>query len=90
MDEELEKTASSDNPATVTIRLSNGTTYEKTVYAGKGSILNPMSREEVCQKFRGFVTMASPDFDKEAIIETVEALDSVENIRELTQMLTAA
>jgi len=90
LDEDLAKTPASDNPTKVMLRLADGTVYEETVYAGKGSILNPMTTEEVRQKFREFASMVLPDYKIEAIIETVMGLDSVNNIRELSQLLTAS
>ena len=91
LDEDLAKTRECENPTKVTIRLIDGTVHEETVYAGKGSILNPMTHEEVCQKFREFASMILPEKNNvEAIIKTVEELDSVNNIRELSQLLVTS
>jgi len=88
LDDELGKRPNSHNPAKVTIKLKNGAIYEETVCAGKGTILNPMTKEEVYQKFRGFASAALPNHNTEAIIETVAELEGVENIRELIRLLT--
>lgn len=87
LDEELGKLPNSNNPSKVMIKMKNGAVYEQTIYAAKGSILNPMTKEEVCQKFRGFASAALPPQKAETIIETVARLDSVDNLRELTQLL---
>lgn len=87
LDEELGKLPNSNNPANVMIKRKNGAIYEQTVHAAKGSVLNPMTKEEVCQKFIEFASVALPHHKTEAIIETVARLDSVDNIRELTQLL---
>jgi len=87
LDEKLETLPNSNNPARVVIRLKKGALYEKTVLAARGSIQNPMTEEEVHQKFRDFASVALPDSRAEAIIDTVSRLDSVENIGQLTQLL---
>ncbi|MBU2497586.1 MAG: MmgE/PrpD family protein, partial [Proteobacteria bacterium] len=87
LDEALEKAPNCDNPAKVLIRMTNGITYEETIYAAKGSILNPMTRKEIIQKFRDHASNALPDRNIEAIIETVLGLDSVNNISMFGQLL---
>jgi 2-methylcitrate dehydratase PrpD len=69
------------------IKLKNGRIYEKTVYAARGTTLNPMTKEEVNQKFRGFASAVLPNHNTEAIIETVAELERVEDIRELVRLL---
>ncbi|MDB4444560.1 MmgE/PrpD family protein [bacterium] len=87
LDEALEEIPESDHPAKVTIKLADGSTYEETVYAAKGSILNPMTKDEVDEKFRGFASVVVPDHITEAIIEKVARLDTVDDIREVSQLL---
>jgi 2-methylcitrate dehydratase PrpD len=87
LDEEMEILPNSNNPARVVIRLKKGTLYEKTIPAARGSILNPMTEEEVRQKFREFSSVVLPESRAEAIIDTVSRLDSLENIGQLTQLL---
>ena len=89
LDEQIESLPNSNNPARVLIRLKNGGLFEKTVPAAKGSIQNPMTQEEVRQKFRDFASAALPVSKIEAIIETVSGLDSVDNITQLTRLLVA-
>ncbi|HUT71667.1 MAG TPA: MmgE/PrpD family protein [Desulfatiglandales bacterium] len=89
LDEDLEKMRKSDNPAKMMVRLADGSVFEATVSAGKGSILNPMTKEEVIQKFRGFASAVFPDDKAEAIVETVEQLHLVDDIHDLTKMLVA-
>ncbi len=90
LDDELGKRPNSHNPAKVMIKLKNGAIYEETVYAAKGTILNPMTKEEVYQKFRGFASAVLPNHNREAIIETVAELERVENIRELIRLIVAS
>jgi 2-methylcitrate dehydratase PrpD len=90
LDEGLSKLPNSDIPAKVMIKLKNGDIYEQTVYAAKGSVLNPMTKEEVYQKFRGFASAVLPENKVEAVIGVVEELERVEDIRKLTQLLVAS
>jgi 2-methylcitrate dehydratase PrpD len=89
LDEGLGKLPNSDNPVKVMIKLKNGMVYEETVYAAKGSILNPMTKEEVYQKFTGFASAVLPDYKTEAIIETVAKLEHIDNTHKLSQLLVA-
>ena len=67
--------------------MADGNTFEDTVLAAKGSILNPMTKDEVIEKFRGFASVVLPDHVTEAIIEKVAGLDTDDNIRQLIQLL---
>ncbi len=86
LDEDVGKLPQSDNPAKVLIKLKNGTVYEETVVAGRGSVLNPMEKEEVTQKFRKYASVVLSRNKTEAIAETVTGLDRVDNLRELIQL----
>jgi 2-methylcitrate dehydratase PrpD len=90
LDESLEKVPKSDNPAKVLIRMRDGSSYEKTVYAAKGSILNPMKKEEVDQKFKEHASAVLPSRKVDSIRATVSRLDSVKNICELMELLVEA
>jgi len=87
LDEEMGKQPHRGNPARVIMKLKNGAMHEQTVYAARGSILNPMTKEEVSQKFRGFASAVLHNNEIEAIIETVVKLEHVENIRRLSRLL---
>ena len=89
LDEKIGKLPNSDNPAKVTIRLKGGNTYEETVSAGRGSVLNPMEKEEVYRKFRGFAQAVLPDHATEAILKTVAELERLDDLRKLSQLLVA-
>jgi len=90
LDDELGKRPNSHNPAKVMIKVKSGAIYEETVHAAKGTVLNPMTKEEVYQKFRGFASAVLPNHDTEAIIETVAELERVEHIRELIRLIVAS
>ena len=48
----LEKSNSANAPARVEIQLKNGSIHERTVQFAKGTIQNPMTKEELKDKFR--------------------------------------
>jgi 2-methylcitrate dehydratase PrpD len=87
LDEKMETLPNSNNPARVVIRLKKGALYEKTVPAARGSILNPMTEEEVHQKFSDYSCVAFPESRAKAIIDTISGLDLLDNISQLTQLL---
>lgn len=89
LDEALYKRPGTNNPAKVTIRQKNGTVYGQTVNAAKGSILNPMTGEEVRQKFRDFASTVLSPGEVSGIINRVAELDSMEDITELVKLLVA-
>jgi 2-methylcitrate dehydratase PrpD len=82
---EVGKPPQSDNPARVLIKMKNGSTYEETVTSGRGSVLNPMEREEVYQKFREFAHAVLPGHDVEAVIQKVAGLEYLDDVHELSQ-----
>ena len=57
---------------------------------GKGSPANPMSYDEVADKFRGCARFANWDAERtERIVETVSHLEELESVRELTRLLAS-
>jgi 2-methylcitrate dehydratase PrpD len=90
LDEELAKLPNSDNPATVVMVLKDGTVLQETALAGKGTIQNPMTQDEVAQKFESFASTVLPSSKIIAITETVMSLESVSDIRELVRLLVLA
>jgi len=77
-----------DHPARVAIRSAGGKVHEATVLAPRGSVLNPMSREEVHEKFRENASVLLPPERIEAVIETVSRIEKVSHIGELSRLTT--
>lgn len=74
----------------IDIQLKNGRTISGRADFGKGSPANPMSYDEVADKFRGCAEFAGWDKAKtEALIEAVRDLENLASVRELTQLLSA-
>ena len=72
------------------IRLKDGRTISGRADFGKGSPANPMSYEEVADKFRGCADFAGWDKHKtEALVEAVRDLENLDSARRLTQLLSA-
>lgn len=70
------------------IDLKNGRTIAARVDYGKGSKVNPMSMDEVADKFRECAQYASwPEAKAEQAIRLVRRLESVASVRELTACL---
>ncbi len=72
----------------IDIRLQDGRTVSGRADFGKGSPANPMSYDEVAEKFTGCAEFAGWDRDRAAqVVETVRDLESLESVRELTTLL---
>ncbi|MGD0794486.1 MAG: MmgE/PrpD family protein [Dehalococcoidales bacterium] len=89
VDEELEKMPPDSNPAKVTIKLKNGTVYQERVDYSKGTIQNPMTREELEAKFRSLASTVMPEKKVEDIILATRRLEEMDNVNKLGTLLTA-
>jgi 2-methylcitrate dehydratase PrpD len=88
VDEGLDKIPGTDHPARVIIRSAGGRVCEETVLAPRGSVLNPMPREEVHGKFREYASVLLPPERIDAIVETVSRMEGVNHVGELSRLLT--
>lgn len=74
----------------IDIHMKDGRTISGRADFGKGSPANPMSYDEVADKFRGCAEFARwPKSKTEKIVETVRALESLDSARTLTALLAA-
>ena len=72
----------------IDIHMKDGEVISGRADFGKGSPANPMSYDEVADKFRGCAEFAKWDKGKtEQIIETVRTLEQLKSVRELTSLL---
>ena len=72
----------------IEIHLKDGRRYSARADFGKGSPSNPMSYDEVSEKFRGCTEFACWDTSRsERIIETVRNLEELGSLRELASLL---
>ena len=86
--EALEEKSAAAAPAIVTIKLKNGEVYKKRVDYAKGTINNPLTLEELKDKFRGLTNPVLSSERTEKIIETLMTLEEIENISRLLSLLT--
>jgi 2-methylcitrate dehydratase PrpD len=74
----------------IDIHMKDGRTISGRADFGKGSPANPMSYDEVADKFRGCAEFARWSKDKtEALIEAVRDLENLGSVRELTRLMSA-
>lgn len=71
----------------VTIKLKDGEEYSETVIDPKGDPRNPISSEELREKFRSLGSAVLQEYQTSEIIKKVDQLESVTNISELTSAL---
>lgn len=86
-DDELGKRFPGTIPTKILIRLSDGTVFEQEVGSAIGTVQNPMSKDQIYNKFRKFASAVFPDNKIEIIITTIEMLDQIDNIRDLISLL---
>ena len=73
----------------IDINLRDGRTISGRADFGKGSPANPMSYDEVADKFRGCAEFAEwSDNRAEDVIDMVRELEDVASVRELTALLS--
>jgi len=90
VDPEAEKAGFDKMTSLIRIHLKDGRVIAGRAEFAKGSPANPMSYEEVADKFRGCADFAKwPAKKAEAIVETVTSLEHVRDMSALTANLTA-
>ena len=88
-DPEAEKAGYDKMTTIIKITLKNGRTISGRADFGKGSPADPMSYDEVAEKFQGCAAFAEWPSSKAAqVIEMVRKLESVADVRTLTALLS--
>jgi 2-methylcitrate dehydratase PrpD len=89
VDPEAEKAGYDKMTTILKITLKDGRTISGHADFGKGSPINPMSYDEVAEKFRGCAAFAEWPTDKaNQVIEMVRKLEDVSDVRALTALLS--
>lgn len=88
VDENFEKSSSGNAPACVEIYLKDENIYERTVQYAKGTIQNPMTKEELKDKFRELTKAVLTREHTKNIIDIVYELEELDNLHELSALLT--
>lgn len=76
-------------PAIVEVRTTDGRTLREQVDMARGHRLNPMTSAELESKFSGFAVPIVGRDRSEAIVELVNNLETVPDVRQLIQLLDA-
>ncbi len=85
---DLNNLENSGNPSTtVKVLLKNGKDFSRTVDEAKGTPGNPLSREEVRDKYRQCVKRIQAKKEMEKTIEVVEGLEGLKKISTLADLL---
>lgn len=86
-DSEMEKIPPGAAPTRLTLKLTNGEVYIKRVDYAKGTPQNPLTRQEIEDKYRGLASMVLPDSRVDEIKNTVDHLEELGNIQSLVKLL---
>ncbi|MGH7826151.1 MAG: MmgE/PrpD family protein [Candidatus Binatia bacterium] len=72
----------------VSVELQDGTRFSHTATIARGHPENPLTEEEVLDKFRSNARSAISDQQSEALVNAVKNLELIGNVRELVDLLT--
>lgn len=88
VDDEMERRSSREiSPARVRVKMNDGKVLEETVEAPKGSVENPLTDDDLREKFMNCAKMLIPPEKAQRVYEMLIALDRLESLSELTAML---
>jgi 2-methylcitrate dehydratase PrpD len=87
LDNNLKKTDPGGRPCRVTVRLKNGQTLVREAQHAKGGPEFPMTEEELRGKFTECAREALSESAAKQALEMIKALEQVENVRTLTDIL---
>jgi 2-methylcitrate dehydratase PrpD len=88
VDPEAEKAGYDKMTTIIKITLKDGRTISGRADFGKGSPIDPMSYDEVAEKFRGCAAFAGwPTSNANQVIDIVRKLEGVSDVRTLTALL---
>ncbi|MBM2805430.1 MAG: MmgE/PrpD family protein [Deltaproteobacteria bacterium] len=73
----------------VTVELKDGTRHSYTARVAKGDPRNPMTEAEVTEKFRGNARVAISEKQTEAVINAVNRLEAVDDLKTIVKLLVA-
>jgi 2-methylcitrate dehydratase PrpD len=76
-------------PAIVEVQLKDGHVFREQVDIARGHRLNPMTRSELEEKFTGFSVPIVGEDRSEAIIEVINGLEALPDVRQLIELLNA-
>jgi len=74
--------------AHITVTLKDGQILEKEEKFQRGNVHNPLSQSELIDKYRGLASYVFSNERTERVLDAVRRLDKLENVYELTSLLT--
>ena len=77
-------------PGRVTVKLADGREHTEEIIAPKGESENPMSREDIEEKFLGLAVPVLGDEQARAVVAEVQTLDARESLDALLALLVTA
>lgn len=86
-DEDLEKTYPEHYESIIEVATRNGAIFRRHVRSARGLPDNPMTQEEVHEKFLALATTVVSQDRAERIIELVDRIEEVNDIRDLSDLL---
>lgn len=86
-DKEMEKLPPGAAPTRLTLKRNNGEVYINRVDYAKGTPQNPLTRQEIEDKYKGLASLVLSDVKVNEIKSIVDNLEDLENIRSLMKLL---
>jgi 2-methylcitrate dehydratase PrpD len=71
----------------VTVELKNGTRFNHTARSAKGDPRNPMSEEEVLEKFRSNARSVISEKQSEELLDAMKGLEKLDNVGKIVDLL---
>ena len=87
-DDEAEAIYPTTRLGKVSLEMSSGERLSAKVFYPKGSPENPLTQEELQSKFLGLASMVLPKKKAQEILDAVENLEEIEDMRELAALVT--
>ena len=73
----------------VVVSLKNGEQHEATVQRAHGNPADPLTEAEIVGKFHECAAMSAPEAQRNRVVDMCARLDSLDDVRELTEVLGA-
>ena len=77
-------------PTRITMKLKNGGVYTKRIDYAKGMPQNPLTPQEIEDKFQDLATIVIPAKQAEEIIKAVKSLEDMVNIQSLIKLMAVS
>jgi len=87
-DDEAEAIFPSTRLGKISLETTDGQQYSAKVLYPKGSPENPLSHADLSEKFLGLARMVLPDDQTRALLATIEDLEALSDVSDLSQLLT--